>query len=235
MIKNNKIIIYSFSQIAKKIAKTLQEKSYHIIIVEEDEKLYKEAIDAGYEVKKMSLMDDENIIAIGLSTNNIKAFFCLGDDKNTNLFITLSVRNINKKIKIVSVSATKEDNKTLILAGADKTINPYEIGALRIFRSLHKPLILDVLDDILFSKSDIEIAEITIQKGSIFDGIYLNDLKLIDKKNIIILGITDKEISDKFIFFSTGINHKIDQGDILVLLGHSEDLKEFKKLLANVI
>ena len=231
----NKILIYSFSSIAVQVAKVLQEKNYHIIIIEEDEQLSNKAKSLGYEVKNISLTEDENIIEIGINNDDIKAFFCLGDDKNTNLFITLSVRNLNKNIKIISVSSTKEGNKTMILAGANKVINPYEIGALRIFRLLHKPLILKVLDNILFSKSDIEIAEITIRKNSIFDGIYLTDLKIIDKEDIIILGIQDKEIGDKFIFFSTGINHKIDEGDTLVVLGHSEKLKRFKKEIHNII
>ncbi len=233
---DKKIIFYSFSQLASKIAKTLRDKNYHVIIVEENELLSKEAMSLGFEVKQLSLMDDENIIKIGLNSDNIKAFFCLGDDKNINLFITLSVRNINKNIKIISVSATKEDNKTLLLAGANKTINPYEIGAMRIFRLLHKPLILDILDNILFSESDIEIAEITIKKGSILDGVYLDDLNRINsKEDIIILGIADKEISDNFIFFSTGINHKIDRGDTLVLLGHSHYLEHFKTSIDNII
>ena len=234
-MRKNKILIYSFSQIAMQIAKVLQEKNYHIIIVEENEQLLNKAKQLGYEVKNISLMEDENIIKVGINDNNIKAFFCLGDDKNTNLFITLSVRNLNKDIKIISISSTKEGNKTMLLAGANKVINPYEIGALRIFRLLHKPLILEVLDNILFSESDIEVAEITILDGSILDGIYLKDLKLIDKEDIIILGIQDKEIGDKFIFFSTGINHKIDVGDTLVILGHSKNLKRFKKEIYNII
>lgn len=231
----NKIIIYSFSPIAAQIAKVLHAKDYHIIIIEQNEQLTSQAKVLGYEVKNISLLEDKNIIQAGINDDDIKAFFCLGDDKNTNLFITLSVRNLNKNIKIISVSSTKEGNKTMLLAGADKIINPYEISALRIFRLLHKPLILDVLDNILFSKSDIEIEEITIQKGSIFDGIYLDDLKIIDKQNIIILGIQDKELSDKFIFFSTGINHKIDQGDTLVVLGHASDLKKFKNIVHDII
>jgi len=234
MIKN-KIIIYSFTQIASKIALTLREKKYNVLIIEEDENLILEAKKYGFEVKKLSLMEDENIIQVGLDKDDIKAFFCLGGNKNTNLFITLSVRNLNKNIKIISLSATKEDNKTLLLAGANKTINPYEIGAMKIFRSLHKPIILDILDNILFSSSNIKIAEFTIQKNSIFDGIYLEDLKRVHKKNIIILGIQDKELSDKFIFFSTGINHKIDAGDTIVMLGFDYDLLEFKKLIAEII
>lgn len=231
----NKIFIYGFNNIAEKIAKTLREKNYHIIVIEDDPNYSKKAKDFGFELYELSLMEDENIIKLGLNEQNIKAFFCLGEDKNRNLFITLSVRNINKSIKIISLSSTKEDNKTLKLAGADKTINPYEIGAMRIFRSLHKPIILDILDNILFTSSDIQIAEHTIEKNTIFDGIYLEDLRLIDKKNIIILGIQDREISDDFFFFSTGINHKIDAGDTIVMLGHAKDLKEFKKLVSEII
>ncbi len=234
-MRKNKIFIYSFSAIATQVAKVLSDKNYHIIIIEKDEVLINKAKLLGYEVKNISLMEDENILEIGINDDNVKAFFCLGDDKNINLFVTLSVRNINKEIKIISVSSTKQGNKTMLLAGASKVINPYEIGALRIFRLLHKPLILNVLDNILFSKSDIEIAEITIQKDSILDNIDLEDLKLLDKDDIIILGIQDKEIGDDFIFFSTGINHKLDNGDTLVLLGKSKDLKKFKKDIHNII
>lgn len=230
MIKN-KILIYSFSPLASQIAKVLKEKNYHITIVEEDQKLIEDAKELGYEVQNISLMDDDNIIELGINDDDIKAFFCLGNDKNTNLFITLSVRNINKDLKIISVSSSKEGNKTLLLAGANKVINPYEIGALRIFRLLHKPLILDVLDNILFSKSEIEVAEITIEKGSVFDGTYLEELEITTKHDLIILGIQDKEIGDKFIFYSSGIRHKIDVGDTLVLLGYSHNLKKFEKLL----
>jgi len=230
MIKN-KVIIYSFSALAIQIAKVLNKKKYDILIIEEDKNLLQEAKLQGYKTQNISLLEDDNIINIGINDANIKAFFCLGKDKNINLFITLSVRNINKNIKIISVSSSMQDNKTMLLAGANKTINPYEIGALRIFRLLHKPLILDVLDNILFSKSDIEIAQMTVKKDSLIDGIYLDELKIMDRENVIILGIQDKEISDKFIFFSTGINHKIDEGDTLVLLGYHSDLENFKKII----
>lgn len=227
----NKIIIFSFSSIAKQIATVLSKKKYDILIIEENESLAKKAKSLGFKVEQKSLMDDEDIISLELHTKKIKAFFCMSDNKNINLFVTLSVRNLNKNIKIISSSFNSEDNKTMILAGADKVINPYEVGALRIFRLLHKPLILDVLDNILFSESNIEVAEITIQKNTIYDGVYLKDITLSHENDIIILGIQDKEISEEFIFYSCGINHKIDHGDTLVLLGYSKQLEQFKKLL----
>jgi len=227
----NKIFIYSFSPIAIQIAKTLEEKNYYITIIDTNEDNINKAKQLGFHVLNLSLMEDENILKLKLDDQNIKAFFCLSDNKNTNLFIILSVRNIVKNLPIIAISFYNEDNKALQLAGASKIINPYEIGALRIFRLLHKPYILDVLDNILFSESNIDIAEIMIEDNSPYNGSYLKELSLLDQCNIILLGIQDKEIADKFIFYSNGINHKIDSGDTLVVLGKSHDLKIFKSLL----
>ena len=41
----------------------------------------------------------------------------------------------------------------------------------------------------------------------------------------------DKEISDKFIFNTKKINHKIDDGDILVVVGKNEDLENFSSYI----
>lgn len=231
-MSSNKIIIFSFSKLAVQIAYILHQKNYEIIIIEEDIQLVKEAKSLGYEVKQISLMDDKNITSLKMD-KKIKAFFCVSDNKNNNLFVTLSVRNLNPNLKIISVSFATQDNKTMLLAGANKIINPYEIGALRIFRLLNKPYILDILDNILFSESNIEVSEITIQKNSILDGIYLKDTNIIEENNLILLGIQDKEIQDKFIFYSSGINHKIDSGDTIVLLGKHKDLQYFTQLLNN--
>lgn len=231
----NKIIIYSFSKVGKEIAKVLKELEYLIFIIENDPKRYEEAKELGYNVEDISLLDDDNIIKLGINDDNLVAFFCLGDDKNLNLFVTFSVRNLNKDLKIVSLSSAKDDTKTLELAGANKILNPYELGGLRIFRLLHKSLILNILDDILFSKSNIQIAEVVIPVASIFDGVYLEDLRRIDRSNIIILGMQDREISNKFIFFATGINHKLDADDVLVILGPSKNLEEFRDMVNNSI
>ena len=232
-MENNRIVIFSFSALAEQIANTLKTKHYHITIVEEDLELVQKAKNLGYEVVTLSLMEDENIKKLHLDDDTIKAFFSLHNDKSINLFVTLSVRNLYQNLKIITVSFSSSDNKAVQLAGADKIINPYEIGALRIFRTIHKPFLVDVLDNILYSESHIEVSEITIEKGSLLDGVYLKEIDLFEKHNLIILGIQDKEISEKFLFYSHGINHKLDVNDTLVILGHLNDIKKFKSILNN--
>ena len=231
----NRIVIYGFNHFAKQIAKTLREKLYRIIIIEEDDNLINEARKLGFSTKKLSLMNDAQIMESGIYNPRVKAFFCLDADYSKNLFIILSVRSLNKEIKIIAVSNNNGNDKAIFLAGANKIINPSEIGALRIVKLLCKPLLLNVLDEILFHDSDIDIEEITIKENTILDGVYLDDLKNIHNSSVIILGIQDKELSDKFIFFSTGINHKIDAGDTLVILGHFQDLRKFKRMVNHII
>lgn len=226
-----KIIIFGYSAIGSQIATVLKQRKYKIVIVEPDIDLYNKAVKEGYEALNLSLMDDDELIEIGITDEELKAFFCVSDENNINLFVTLSVRNLNKELKIISLTFTKEDNKKMLLAGANKIINPYEIGGMRLFRLLHKPLILDVLDNILFSESAIEVSEITIEEGSSLDGRYLKELDINVKYNLVILGIQDKELGEDFIFYSSGINHKIDVGDTLVVIGYAQDLHMFQHFI----
>ena len=224
----SKVIIYGYSNLGSKIANSLKKSKYEIIIVDYDEDNYNKAISDGFNAFNKELLEDEELIEIGIK-NNVKAFYCVSDSENNNFFVTLSARNLNKNIKIISKASSKQDNKKMLLAGATKIINPYEIGALRIFRLLEKQIISHVLDKILFGDSLLNIEEFTIIKGSYLDGKYLNDFDFTKDFNIIIIGLTDKELSDEFIFNSYFRNHKIDSGDTLVVIGYKENLDKFDK------
>ena len=60
---------------------------------------------------------------------------------------------------------------------------------------------------------------------------YLNDFDFTKDFNIIIIGLTNKELSDEFIFNSYFKNHKIDSGYTLVAIGYKENLDRFDKYM----
>lgn len=227
---NNKVVIYGYNNLGSKIASILKAKNYEIIIIDYEDKNLENAIKDKHTIYNYSLIEDEELIKLGIKSD-IKAFFCVSNSEENNLFTTLSVRNLNKNIKIISIAKTKQDNQKMLLAGATKVINPYEIGALRVLKLLHKPLILEILDDILFGSSSLNLAEFTILKNSKLNNRCLNEFDFSKEFNILVIGIADKELSDKFIFNAKGINHKMDDGDTLVAMGYSKDLKKFKKII----
>lgn len=230
---SSKIIIYGYESLGYKIAKLLEKKDYEIIIVDPIQANYEKALENGFKSYNYDLMDDEQLLDLGIK-KDIDAIFCLSKSENNNLFVVLSSRNLNKKLKIISLSSTKQSSKKMILAGASKVLNPYEVGALRIFRLLHRPLILEVLDNILFNKTDLKVIEYPITKDSILNEKFVEEVDFSRRYNLVLVGIMDKELSEKFIFNSKGINHKIDEGDTLVLIGYQKDLDIFKELTRGI-
>ena len=224
----SKVIIYGYSNLGFKIANSLKNSKYEIIVIDYDEDNYNKAITNGFKAFNKELLIDEELVEIGIE-DNIKAFYCVSDSSNNNFFVTLSVRNLNKNTKIISKANSKQDSKKMLLAGASKVLNPYEIGALKIFRLLEKPIISYILDKILFGDTLLNIEEFTIMEGSSLDGKYLKDFDFSKEFNIIIIGLTDREISEEFIFNSHFKEHKIDIGDTLVAIGYKENLDKFNR------
>lgn len=230
----NSVIIYGYTSLGSKIAKTLRQKEYKIIIVDYEEANTREAIKDGYEAYNYTLLNDEELLSLDIQTQ-IDSLFCVCKSNKNNLFVTLSARNLNKNLKIISVAKTKAESKKLLVAGATKVLNPNDLGALKIYRNLTKPLMTKVLDDILFTKSDLNISQIYINKNSIFNQKFLKNIKVHKQFNILLLGIMDKELGDKFIFKTKGINHKIDEGDILVVVGKNNDLQRFRQYVKGTV
>lgn len=227
-----KVVIYGYTTLGSKIANLLSDKEYKIIVVDFEQSALLQASKDGFETFDSTLLNDNDLIEIGI-TKDIDALFCVSFSNKNNLFITLSARNLSKDLKIITISKTKSEANKLEIAGATKVLNPNELGAYRIYRYMSKPLMLRVLDDILFSKSDLNISEIYIEETSLLKGVFLKDMTIHKEYNILLLGIMDIEISDKFIFNTKRINHKIDNGDVLVVVGKNEDLENFSKHINN--
>lgn len=227
-----KVVIYGYTTLGSKIANILSEKEYQIIVVDFEPSALQQASKDGFETFESTLLNDNDLIEVGI-TKDIDALFCVSYSNKNNLFITLSARNLSKDLKIITISKTKSEANKLEIAGATKVLNPNELAAYRIYRYMSKPLMLRVLDDILFSKSDLNISEIYIEETSLLLGVFLKDMTIHKEYNILLLGIMDKEISDKFIFNTKRINHKIDDGDVLVVVGKNEDLERFSKYINN--
>ncbi len=155
----------------------------------------------------------------------------MSSDHNANLFVTLSARNLDKKLTIISLASKKSEEQKILLAGANKVINSYEIGAHHIFRMIKKPTVFKTLDKIFLSFDSIKIAQIEILKNSFLDGVKFKDIDIEKKFNIIVIGVENIRKKGKFIFNTKKINQKVDSNHILVVMGEAKNIEKLKKEL----
>lgn len=229
-----KIVIYDYSDVAKELLKNLRFGSDDIVIVTSNKDNFIQAENDGFAPVFADLSDDESLLKIGIG-GEVTDFFCVTDDDGINLFVTLSVRALSDDINILARASDANSKRKLVLAGANETIDFNEIGATRAFHLLKRPTALEFIDSVVYAEKapnkmghGIEIAEIEVEKNSAVDQKFLFDLDIANSYDIILLGLMDKQISKRFIFNVNSFNHKIDVGDVLVVMGRRAELARFR-------
>ncbi len=229
-IQAKETIIFGYSKSAREIAAILRDKGREFVILTTEEAKTKAAIDDGYDAHWITYNDDEELIRFGV-TQGTKTLFCVSEIYNRNLFVTLGARSLDPDLYIISLAADEAEEKKMLLAGADKNINPYTVGANKIYRLIKKPVVFRVLDEILYHKSDIMIAELEIPESAYLIGKPLHGAGIEADFNLMVLGILSGKRKKEFTYHTYRVRKKIQQGDILVVIGRERDIEKFKKRL----
>jgi len=224
----NEIVLFGFGKLGFRIHEALSSAFNEIKIIDNRKDLIESAKKSGIESAFLiDITNDLKLEEVGLDN---KILFCAMDEMSLNIFLVLSLKTLSTNSTIISVSTSAENTKKLKFIGADKVIDLYESSANRIVDIVTRPTVTKVLDEIIYVDNGISIKEIEIPPNSFLEDKCISDVDF-REFGLILIGITDKEISDNFIFATKGINHKFDAGDILVLLGESKVLENFYTLL----
>jgi len=219
-----RIALFGFDDFGEDVAKSLGKRNLTVVVFNEEEE--KKAKDKLYDVVRLREIDDDEL----LSLEDFDMAVAVLRDEDKNLFLSLSLKDLYPdKILIAKVSEKGNEYKYK-LAGVDKIINPYEVATNRIMTILKKPLTLRVIEEIIFEDNELSFSEIEIEKDSFLDGKQIKDIlkDVSDNYNILIVALIDKELGDNVHFVTKGYNHKLDEGDILIVVGDKSDIERFK-------
>jgi len=210
------------------VASILKSQGIEYLLVAADALQVLEADKQGYNVKMLDLTHEKDLLKAGI-TKGVHTLFCMHHEYNRNLFVTLSARNMDENLTIISRSTILNDEKKMILAGANHVVNPYDLGSHRIFRLIRKPMVFNLLDNMIFSNVNIGIEEVTVPKDSFIIGMDFQKLTLEDEYNIILLGVQSGTKNGKFYYNTHKIYRKIREADTLVVSGSAKDIEKLKK------
>ena len=219
-----RILLFGFDDFGEKVAKYIGKKELTVVVFDEEEE--KKAKNSFFHVVKLDKINDKDILDLG----EFDIYIALLRDEELNLFLSLTLKDLFPNKKVIAKVSEKDNEFKYKLAGVDKIINPYEVTANRIMTILKKPLTIKLIETIIFEDNNLSFAEIEIPKGSFLDGKYIKDIykEISQNYNIIIIAIVDKEMSGNVQFITKGINHKIDAGDILIVVGDIFEIDRFK-------
>jgi len=212
------VIICGFGIVGKKVAERLQKKQTSFIAIDQ-----KDVFDNDSQLIVGNAASEEVLKQAGIE--NAKTIVAATNNDVTNAFITLLAKNLNKNITILARVEEIENIEKLDKAGADYVF-PIATTGRFIAKSAIEPFVADFLDMINL-KGGIEIMQLDVNEKSTIADISIKKAEIWNRTGTHILAI---KRGDKIIY-APSEDEKIIPGDILLVIGSSEQIKSLHNLL----
>ncbi|MBN2798627.1 MAG: potassium channel protein [Deltaproteobacteria bacterium] len=135
-----------------------------------------------------SAEDDEVLRAAGIADATGLAA-ALPDDRD-NLFLTLSARALNDKLRIVAKAVEPASVPKLYRAGANSVVSTTHIGAMRMSSELIRPQVVEFLDVMLRNMDkDVRVSQLLITPGSNLAGRRLSEVGVYHGQDLVVMAV----------------------------------------------
>jgi voltage-gated potassium channel len=147
----------------------------------------------------------------------------------TNLYIVLTARGLNPRLRIIARASEEKAEKHLLTAGADSVVSPYIFAGQRIAQSFLRPHVVSFLDAATTHLGmDLEIGEVAIIPQSPFAGKTIESSRIRQERGVIVLAIKREE----GMRFNPAPDDRIESGDFLIAMGEPQQLRELEQMAA---
>ena len=152
----------------------------------------------------------------------------LPEDKD-NLFVVLTARGLNKKVRIVAKAVEEETKNKLYKVGANSVVSPTAIGGMRIASEMLRPAVVSFLDTMLRDKEmTLRVEEAVIDPGSAFIGKTIAEADIGKKTGAIVVAIADGETKKQK--FNPPSSTVLKQNDVLIMIGSIDQVTKLRIL-----
>src|SRR6266581_3869425 len=122
----NHCVICGFGRVGSRIAEELAAARKPFVVIDENEATVQHCIQRGYLALQGVAASDDVLRESGIQYAQV--LLVATDQDANNIYITLSARNLNPNLHIVSRANHDETIVKLKRAGADRVLSPYTIG-----------------------------------------------------------------------------------------------------------
>jgi voltage-gated potassium channel len=180
-------IFCGFSRLSRIAAAELRRAGEEIVVIEVDDVRGREAEQAGFLVINGDATLDESLISAGVA--RAKRLVTLLPRDSDNVYVTLTGRELNSSLYIVSRAEDEVGETRLKRAGINRIVSAYRIAARKLADGLMRPYITDFFDIAGTGTSGWKIEEIKVAVTSAICGKTLRDLALRQTANVSIAAI----------------------------------------------
>ena len=144
------------------------------------------------------------------------------DSDTENVFITLSARQLNPKLRVIARASNEETARKLQLVGAERVVSPYVASGRRMAHLALRPHAVDFFDTLSnpLRGLDVEVHEVEIEAGSPLAGRSLRDSDMRRTTGVIVVALR----TEGRIELNPDPDRVLEPGSHLLALGTPEQI-----------
>jgi voltage-gated potassium channel len=219
------VIVCGWGRVGKAVAHDLARSGRAVVVVDQDPD---RLVEVAYPTIVGDATADATMRAAGVEHASALVAALQGDAEN--LFVTLSSRALNPGLFIVARARAEESIDKLSRAGADRVVNPQELGAARMASFVVQPNVAEFVDVVMHERSmDFRMQEVEITAGSRLAGVTLRDANLRQEAGVLVLAVRGDDGA-----FTTNPDPDlvIHAGNVIIAVGTDDALAVLDKVCA---
>jgi voltage-gated potassium channel len=158
--------------------------------------------------------DDDTLLAAGID-RAATLIAALSRDSD-NLSLTLTARSLRPDLLIVARAADQRNERKFMRAGADRVVNPYDIGGSRMGAIAIQPHVAEFFDDVLDDEvHDVDVQEVVVGADSPAAGAQLGSVAG-GRESALVVAVRD---ASGHYTVNPRAGTELRAGDVLIALG----------------
>ncbi len=218
-------IICGAGRVGRSVARELARKPAPFVVIDTDEAKLKHYTEAGW----LSLVGDATHEAVlrQVRIENAKGLVAATTTDAINIYVILTARGLNPKLKIIARASEEDAEKHLLTAGANSVVSPYNFAGYRIAQTFMRPYVVDFFDTAMDQQRTLEIEEIQVQPGSAISDKTLEASRIRNELGVIVLAIKGEGSEMRF---NPAPQDLIRSGDHLIAMGDTRGLQHLERM-----
>lgn len=171
----------------------------------------------------------EDSVLRAAGSDRARGLVACSDSDNENVVVTLTARQLNPALRIVSRLQDVDHESKIRKVGADAVVLPQHTGGLRLASELIRPTVVTFLDKMLRDRDlNLRIDEVLIPEGSSAVGKPINEIGLEKLPRILLLALRSPTGSWEY---NPKRSHLVEPDVVLIFLGSPDDAQALRKQL----
>jgi len=217
-------IICGMGRVGRSVARELSRKPASFMIIENSENKRQKFASENWLVLAGDATQEETLREAQIE--RASGLIAATTTDATNLYIVLTARGLNPRLKIIARASEDAAEKHLLTAGANSVVSPYSFAGQRIAQSLLRPHVVSFLDTATTHLGmDLEIGEVHITSGSMFAGKTLESSRIRQERGVIVLAIKRRDAMR----FNPAPDERIEPDDCLIAMGEPAQLRQLEQ------